>query len=213
MGKNSVLKLWLTVIYVGCLMIGNTVAAKQILLPFGLTATGAAVLVPVTYILSDIFSEVYGYKWSRMSCHMAFWLNLIMVFSYQICIIAPYPDYFQNQTAFQITLGNTPRIFLGSCLGLLAGDLANDVVFQLLKNHHLNEHKGFGRRSIFSSVIGELADTIVFIPIAFLGQMSVWDMVVLGASGILLKLICEIVLFPVTNIVCKIVKIKEGIKL
>lgn len=211
MQKTNNLKLWLTVIYVGCLMIGNTVAAKQIQLPLGLTATGAAVLVPITYILSDVLSEVYGYKWSRTSCYMAFALNLIMVTAYQLCIWAPHPDYFQNQAAFQLVLGNAPRVLVGSSLGLLAGDFVNDKVFQIMKRNHAHEHKGFAGRSIFSSVLGEIADTSVFVPIAFGGLMSIPDAVVLGASGVFLKLLCEVVLFPATNIACKKIKKAEGV--
>ena len=78
--KNvSTLQLILTVIFVCSLLISNVITAKQVLLPFNITMTGAVFVFPITYILSDLFSEVYGYKWSRFTCYLGFAMNLFMV--------------------------------------------------------------------------------------------------------------------------------------
>ena len=77
--KVSELQLFLSVLFVTSLLISNVITAKQVLLPFGITMTGAVFIFPITYILSDLFSEVYGYRWSRITCYLAFAMNLLMV--------------------------------------------------------------------------------------------------------------------------------------
>ena len=126
----SVLQAWLTVLFTSCFLISNILAAKQFQLPFGVTMTGAVIVFPVTYILSDIFSEVYGYKWSRITCYMAFAMNLLMVGLFSIAIATPAPNYWTNQEAFQTVLGSAPRTLCASLLAYVVGDFANDRVFR-----------------------------------------------------------------------------------
>ena len=211
MKKTSNLKTYLTVLFVSCLLIANVVTAKQLQLPFGITMTGAIFIFPITYILSDIFSEVYGYRWSRITCYLAFCMNLLMVGIFQIVISTPAPSYWTNQEAFATVLGSAPRVLAASSLGMLAGDFVNDRVFRRMKSAHQHEHKGFGARAILSSFAGEIADSAFFIPIAFLGTMSVPQMVAMGLTQAVLKVLYEIIIFPATSAVCKKIKAAEGV--
>ena len=95
--------------------------------------TGAVIVFPITYILSDLFSEVYGYEWSRKTCYMAFAMNMLMVVFFEIAIHTPSPSYWTNQEAFQTVLGSTPRVLFASMLAFLFGDWANDKVFAKMK--------------------------------------------------------------------------------
>ena len=79
----------LTVIFVTCFLISNILAAKQFQLPFGITMTGAVIVFPITYILSDLFSEVYGYEWSRKTCYIAFAMNILMVAFFEEAFFTP----------------------------------------------------------------------------------------------------------------------------
>ena len=106
----SFLQLVLTLLFVVSLLISNVIASKQVLLPFGIVMTGAVFIFPITYILSDLFSEVYGYRWSRLTCYMGFAANLFMVMVFSLVIITPAPSFWTNQEAFQAVLGNT-RIY------------------------------------------------------------------------------------------------------
>lgn len=207
MKKPTELRTFLTVLFVACLLIANIVTAKQIQFPFGITMTGAIVIFPITYILSDVFSEVYGYEWSRKTCYYGFAMNMLMVCVFQIVISTPAPDYWNNQEAFATVLGSAPRVLVASMLGLLAGDFVNDVVFREMKKRHQKELKGFSARAIMSSLAGECADSAFFIPIAFIGSMPVQDMLVMGITQVLLKVAYEIIILPVTTVCCK--KIKE----
>lgn len=199
----SMMQLVLTLLFVVSLLISNIITAKQVLLPFGIVMTGAVFIFPITYILSDLFSEVYGYKWSRITCYLAFAANLFMVLVFSAVIATPAPDYWMNQEAFQTVLGNTPRVLFASLLAFVVGDFVNDRVFKKMKEKHPNDHKGFGLRAILSSVCGELVDSLIFLPIAFIGLMPIQTLAVMTAMQVLIKTGYEIVILPITKLVVK----------
>lgn len=208
--KISKLQLILTVLFVVSLLVSNVITSKQVLLPFGITMTGAVFIFPVTYILSDLFSEVYGYKWSRFTCYLAFFMNLFMVTVFSLVIITPAPDYWTNQEAFQTVLGNTPRILFASLLAMLVGDFVNDKVFRKMKEKYPTTHKGFGWRAIVSSLCGELVDSLIFLPIAFIGQMPVKTLVTMTIMQVTIKTGYEVVILPVTRFVVKKISAHEN---
>ena len=200
---------YLTVLYVTALIVSNIVAAKQFLLPFGITMTGAIIVFPITYILSDLFSEVYGYKWSRITCYLGFAMNVFMVLVFQAAIATPAPDYWMNQEAFQTVLGSTPRILAASLLAFVVGDLVNDKVFRRMKKKY-EGMKGFAWRAIASSFCGEIVDSAIFIPLAFIGQMPLHTLVIMGISQICLKVGYEIIIIPLTAYITRKVSEKEA---
>lgn len=201
--KISELQLVLTVLFVVSLLISNIITAKQVLLPFGIVMTGAVFIFPITYILSDLFSEVYGYRWSRITCYLAFAMNLFMVLIFSAVIATPAPDYWLNQEAFQTVLGNTPRVLVASLLAFVLGDFVNDRVFRKMKEKYPNSIKGFGWRAILSSVCGELVDSLVFLPIAFIGQMPLKTLAVMTVMQVLIKTGYEVIILPITRLVVK----------
>lgn len=208
MKKNhniSSLQLILTLLFTVSLLISNIIAAKQVLLPFGIIMTAAVFIFPITYILSDVFSEVYGYRWSRLTAYMAFAANLFMVIVFSLVIITPAPSFWTHQEAFQTVLGNTPRILFASLSAFMIGDLINDRVFKRMKEKHPTDHKGFGWRAIISSFAGEVVDSLIFLPIAFLGQMPINNLVVMLITQVLIKTGYEIVILPITYKVVQIV--------
>ncbi len=201
----SFLQLILTLLFTVSLLISNIIAAKQVLLPFGIIMTAAVFIFPITYILSDVFSEVYGYRWSRLTAYMAFAANLFMVIVFSLVIITPAPSFWTNQEAFQTVLGNTPRILIASLSAFMIGDFINDRVFKRMKEKHPSSHKGFGFRAIISSFAGEVVDSLIFLPIAFLGQMPINNLVVMLIMQVLIKTGYEIVILPITYKVVQIV--------
>ena len=200
--KNiSIIQLSLTVLFVVSLLISNVITAKQVLLPFNITMTGAVFIFPVTYILSDLFSEVYGYKWSRFTCYLAFIMNLFMVIIFTLVIKSPAPSYWMNQEAFQTVLGSTPRVLFASLTAFLVGDFVNDKVFSIMKQKYPTSHKAFGWRAIISSLLGEFVDSLIFLPLAFIGQMPLSTLFVMGVTQVLIKTLYELVILPLTRII------------
>lgn len=197
--RISVLQFVLTLFFVVCLVVSNIITAKQMLLPFGIVMPAAVIIFPLTYILSDVFSEVYGYKWSRFTCYLGFAANLFAVIVFSIAIATPAPEYWTNQEAFEAVLGNTPRVLFASLLGFVVGDFVNDRVFKTFKDKHPNDHKGFGFRAILSSFCGELVDSMIFLPIAFLGLMPVETLATMMVCQVLIKTGYEVIILPVTH--------------
>lgn len=203
MKKTTILQTVLTVLFVSCMLISNIITAKQVQLPFGIVMTGGIMVFPMTYVLSDVFSECYGYRWSRITCYLAFAMNLLSVIIFTVAINTPAPSFWGGQEAFQTTLGNTPRILAASLSAFVLGDWANDKVFKTMKAKHENELKGFGVRAIASSVVGEVVDSLIFFPIAFLGQMPAEVLLQMGLLEVAIKVGYEVVILPLTTQVAK----------
>ena len=202
----SVLQVLLTVLFVGALMISNIISARLFNF-FGFGMTCAVVVFPITYILSDLFSEVYGYKWSRFTCYLAFAINLLAVgvFYLATCLPAVIPA---QATAFNEILIGTFSCTMASFIAFIIGDLVNDKVFAKMKKNHkgLKNHKGFALRAILSSFAGELADSCIYLPLAFLvfnPIMSVTDVLIMIALQVSLKMVYEAAILPLTTFLTK----------
>ena len=131
--SHSSLKLILTVIFIAALLVSNVITWRQIALPFWITMTWAIIIFPITYILSDVFSEVYGYRWSRITCYMGFTCNLVMSLTFMVVINMKAPEYFMNADAYSTVLWNTWRVLCASLLAYVVWDFVNDKVFQKMK--------------------------------------------------------------------------------
>lgn len=201
--KISVIQTVLTVLYVVSLLISNILAAKQFVLIGNITMTCAVMVFPITYILSDLFSEVYGYKWSRFSCYMAFAANILMVLFFEASIATPAPEYWLNQEAYQTVLGSVPRVLIASLAAFVVGDFVNDKVFATMKKKHIGELKGFGARAIVSSFAGEVIDSSIFLPLAFIGTMPAETLLIMGITQVSIKVAYECLIFPFTRIAAK----------
>lgn len=209
--RISVMQAVLTLLFVVSLVISNIITSKQVLLPFGITMTGAVFIFPITYILSDLFSEVYGYQWSRFTCYLAFLGNLLAVVAFALVIATPAPAHWMNQAAYEAVLGNTPRVLIASMLAFIVGDLVNDKVFKAFKDKHPADHKGFGFRAIASSFLGELVDSLIFLPLAFWGLMPVEALVTMTVTQVFIKTGYEAVILPVTTAIVKSVSKHEAL--
>ena len=187
----------LMAISTGTMLIANIIAGKQFQV-LGFALPCAVIIFPVTYILSDVFSEVYGYKWSRRSAWVSFGMNLFAVAAFQMTIALPGVAWFTGQEAFEAVLGNTPRILAASLLSYMVGDWVNDRVFRRMKAAD-TENKRFGLRAITSSFFGEFTDSLIFIPFAFVGTMPIAQMVTMVFIQAGTKLVLELILLPATK--------------
>jgi len=209
--KNiSFVQMVLTLLFVVVLLVSNVITSKQVLLPGGIVMTGAVFIFPITYILSDVFSEIYGYRWSRLTCYMGFAANLFMVIVFSLVIITPAPDFWTHQEAFQTVLGNTPRIWVASMIAFIIGDLVNDKVFRRMKQKYPTTHKGFGWRAIISIFAGEVIDSAIFLPLAFIGLMPVSNLITMMIAQVVIKTGYEVVILPVTYRVVKFISKLEN---
>ena len=190
------------------LLISNIVTVKTINI-FGLIFTAGDLLFPFTYILNDIFTEVYGFSKAKFVIWISFFCNLIMVIIFGIVIWFPEDKSFTMQREFQNILGNTPRILLASFISYLLGNFTNSIILSKIKVK--TKGKYLGLRTVTSTLVGEGLDTLLFIPIAFLGKLDLSKMLNLMLNVYILKVTLEIILTPITYIVIGFIKRKEDI--
>lgn len=203
--KISVLQCILSILSVSLYLASNIITGRQIQLPFNITFAGAVLIFPFTYILSDVFSEVYGYKWSRITNWVSFAIQILVVAIFTITLKLPYPAHFTAAEAYDRVLGNTPFVLIGSLLAFVIGDWVNDKVFDKMKKKHPKSLKGFSLRAILSSFAGEFADSLIFIPIAFgiTGAMPAELLPKMMLVSAIRKVLHEIILLPVTTFAVK----------
>ncbi|MDR1325295.1 MAG: queuosine precursor transporter [Treponema sp.] len=199
----------LCAVFVSTTLVSNIVAAKQVELTPFLRYTGGILVFPIVYILSDIFSEVYGYQVSRRIAWLTFALNLFMVIVFELAILLPFPLWYTAHDAFAVTLGSSPRIVCAGLFAFQIGDWLNDVIFQKMRS--ACHERFFCARAILSSVVGEVADSTVFTVIAFIGSMPLTALSQMVLTGVLLKCVYEIVFIPVTMALVKKIKRYEGV--
>ena len=118
---------------VTCLLISNLIAGKTWAVYGNIVVPAAVILFPVTYIMADVFTEVYGFDKMRLVIWGGFFCNLIAVLTYIIVIDLPYPASFLNQDAFAVVFGMTPRVLGASFVGYLFGEFSNSIVMSKLK--------------------------------------------------------------------------------
>lgn len=190
------------------LLISNIITVKTINV-FGLIFTAADMLFPITYILNDIFTEVYGFNKAKLVIWLSFLCNLVMVTIFGISIWLPADESFTLQNDFVNILGSTPRILIASFISFLVGNFANAIVLSKIKIK--TKGKYLALRTIASTLIGEGLDTILFVPIVFIGVLNVQEIFSLTLNIYVLKVLVEVVLTPITYKVVNCIKKNEEI--
>lgn len=205
--------LWLAVTFCICLVTSNILQPRlwQVgSLPIQLT--GGVVIFPVSYIINDCLTEVYGYKKSRLVIWMGFAMCFLVAVVGQLVALLPdplYPDSKPIADSFNALFGLVPKTMLGSLLAFFAGSTFNAWIMSKMKL--ATNGKGFGWRAIISSVGGEFVDSLIFFPIAFAGQLPLRGIIGLMITQVFVKTGYELVILPVTAIVVKKIKQIEGI--
>ncbi|MGA0978826.1 MAG: queuosine precursor transporter [Candidatus Nanopelagicales bacterium] len=193
-------------VFVGLLLISNIGAVK--LIEFGpLITDGGAFLFPLTYLIGDILSEVYGFKAARKAILIGFAMSALAALTFFVVQISPPAEAWGNQEAFEAVLGFVPRIVLASIAGYLVGQLLNAWV--LVKIKERTQEKALWLRLLGSTAVGEFADTIVFCTIAFYGVITGEEFLIYVAFGFAYKTLVEVVLLPVSYAVIGWVKRRE----
>ncbi len=209
--KKSVSQMFLivSVIYVTCLLLSNLIAGKMWAVTDSITLPAAVILFPVTYILGDVFTEVYGFKKARTVIWLGFGCSFFAVLIYLATIALPHPGFWENQDAFKAVLGTTPRVACASFAGYLFGEFSNSMILSKLKV--ATKGKKLWLRTILSTVVGEGFDSVIFICISFWGTMDNNTILTMIMYQYLFKVGYEIIFTPVTYAVVKFLKKKEGV--
>ena len=195
-------------LFAAALLISNLSATK--LISFGdIIIDGGAILFPVVYILGDILTEVYGFKYARRAIWTGFVVMLLAVLCFTIVRYLPAAADYHDQAAYEAVLGFFPRIVAASLVAYLVGEFLNSYMLAKLKVK--TKGRKLWLRLVGSTVVGEFFDTIIFCLIAFGGVIGATDMVIYILVGWLFKVAVEIVLLPVTYRVIDFLKQHEHV--
>lgn len=170
-----------------------------------ITLTGGFLVFPISYILGDCLTEVYGFRKARFVILASVALNLFFVGTAQIVRVLPPEVFWDGQEHFDYIFAADLRITLASMAAFACGSILNALVMDRMKRRQ--GERGFGWRAVLSSLVGESADSLVFFPIAFWG-VGVRNMLIMMATQIVLKTAYEVVALPITSSVVR--KMKAG---
>ncbi len=195
-------------LFVTCLITANIIIAKQISIG-GIILPAAIIIFPLSYIIGDVLTEVYGYRQARRVIWLGFLCNLIAVLAIWIGKILPPAPVFEAQSAYESILGNTPRFLLASFTAYLAGEFINSFV--LAKMKIMTKGRWLWTRTIGSTLVGQGVDTVVVLTIAFVGVLPLSVLGIMILSHWLVKSAYEAIATPLTYVVVGYLKRKEGI--
>ena len=203
--------------FVAILLLSNIIGASKpsyIPLPDGSQwSFGAGVLFfPVSYIIGDVLTEVYGYARARRVIWTGFAALTFMAFMAWVVVSLPPAQGWPGQEAYEFVFGNSWRIVLASMVAFWVGEFANSFV--LAKMKVWTAGRFLWMRTIGSTVVGQGLDSLIFYPLAFWGLAGwppeqLWQVVI---SQWLIKTAWEALLTPVTYLVVGFLKRREGVE-
>ena len=176
--------------FVTLYLVSNVMAVKVISI-FGLFYFDAGTITfPFAYMLGDVLTELWGYHTAKKVIWMTFFCNILMVVCTQIGVWLPSPDYLaETAGAYNHIFNYVPRIVLGSLAGFLLGELSNAWFMERIKQK--TKGRRLWVRTIGSSMIGYLFDSLPFVLIAFAGTVSTHDLLMMIAFQYFSKLLIE----------------------
>ncbi len=204
--------------FVAVLLCSNLIGPAKVVqldLPFfGKTDFGAGNLFfPLSYIFGDILTEVYGYALARRVIWAGFGAMLFATVMTWVVLAMPAspnePFSAQLQPALETCFGGGWRIALGSIVAFFVGDFLNSYVLAKMKVRMGGKHPW--ARFIGSTFVGQGVDSLIFYPLAFIGIWSPQTLLAVMLANWVFKVLVEVIMTPVTTIVCAKLKEAEGV--
>jgi len=210
--QDNTLSPWFVAVvalFVTALITANIVAVKLVDIGGIIVPAGTVTLFPLSYIIGDVLTEVYGFRRARMVIWLGFLCNLLAVVAIYMTQLLPAASFWDGQQAYERILGYVPRLLLGSFVAYLVGEFANAIVLARLKV--LTQGRWLWTRTIGSTVIGQGLDSVIFIGIAFVGTVTRDELLRTMLTAWLVKSGYETLATPLTYWVVNFLKRTEGI--
>lgn len=205
--KVSVPFMLLGILFNVCLIAANLLETKVIQVG-SITVTAGLLVFPISYIINDCIAEVWGFKKARLIIWSGFAMNFFVVALGLIAVALPAAPFWEGEQHFDFVFGMVPRIVVASLLAFLVGSFLNAYVMSKMKV--VSGGRNFSARAIWSTVVGETADSLIFFPIAFGGLIALPELLVMMGTQIVLKSLYEVIILPITIRVVKAVKRIDG---
>ena len=198
----------LAALFVACLIASNIIAVKLVVI-FGFVLPAAIIIFPLSYILGDVLTEVYGYAQARRVIWLGFACNLVAVAAIWGAGALPAAEIWHDQDAYERILGQAPRILLASFLAYLVGEFAN--AFVLAKMKIATRGRWLWSRTIGSTLVGQALDSAVFMTAAFAGIIPGEALAAAILTQWLAKSAYEAAATPITYAVVGFLKRRDGV--
>lgn len=205
--KVSVPFMLLGILFNVCLIAANLLETKVIQIG-SLTVTAGLLVFPISYIINDCIAEVWGFKKARLIIWSGFAMNFFVVALGLIAVAIPAAPFWEGEEHFDFVFGMAPRIVAASLMAFLVGSFLNAYVMSKMKI--ASQGKNFSARAIWSTVVGETADSLIFFPVAFGGIIAWRELLIMMGIQIVLKSMYEVMILPVTIRVVKAIKKIDG---
>ncbi len=195
-------------VFTALVIISNVTATKGV--AFGPIITdGGFIVFPLTYVIGDVLSEVYGFKAARRAIFLGFSMNILAALAFWITIYLPAADFYQNQAAFENVVHAYTQLIVAGLAGFIVGQTLNAWAVVAIKERTKEKH--LWARLVGSTFVGQLGDTLVFCAIAAsaIGINTFHDFAVYTALGWFYKTAVEVVMLPITYRVIAYVKRHE----
>ncbi len=196
------------VVFIATLIISN-IGSTKIVGIGPITFDGGTILFPLAYILGDVLTEVYGFRYTRRVIWLGFIVLALTAGVLGLINILPAATGTEaGATAFATIAGFIPRIVLASLIAYIIGEFINTILLAKLKVRTNGKH--YWARSLAASSVGELFDTLIFSTIAFAGTLPGGDFVRLIITVYLMKLGFELIAVGFTSRIVRILKRREA---
>ena len=205
--KVSVPLMLLGILFNVCLIAANLLETKVIQIG-SLTVTAGLLVFPISYIINDCIAEVWGFKKARLIIWSGFAMNFFVVALGLIAVAIPAAPFWEGEEHFDFVFGMAPRIVAASLMAFLVGSFLNAYVMSKMKV--ASQGRNFSARAIWSTVVGETADSLIFFPVAFGGVIAWKELLIMMGIQIVLKSLYEVMILPVTIRVVKAIKKIDG---
>lgn len=186
---------WLTVLsclMVTCYLTSNIMAVKLVDIG-GITSFDAGTITfPLAYMLGDVLTEIWGFKMSKKVIFLTFICNIFFIVFTYIGLFLPSPDYMSEvSSAYAVIFSYTPRILFASLIAFIFGEISNAWVMEKIK--FITKGRFLFIRTILSSVVGYVFDTVLFVFVAFFGSIPLDDIFTMITMQYILKMLIEII--------------------
>jgi uncharacterized integral membrane protein (TIGR00697 family) len=195
-------------VFTALVIISNVTATKGV--AFGPIITdGGFIVFPLTYVIGDVLSEVYGFKAARRAIYLGFAMNGLAALTFWVTIYLPAADFYPNQEHFENIVHAYTQLIIAGLAGFIVGQTINAWVVVAIKERTKEKH--LWARLVGSTFAGQLGDTLVFCSIAAnaIGISTFSQFATYTAQGWFYKTAVEVVMLPITYRVIAYIKRHE----
>ena len=195
--------------FVTILLCSNLIGTSKVCTLWGITFGAGVLFFPISYIFGDVLTEVYGYARSRKVVWAGFGAMIFASFMAWFILELPPSADWKLQSTYETVFGQTPRIVIASLIAYCVGEFANSFVLAKMKIRTAG--KQLWLRTIGSTIVGELIDSAIFYPLAFLGVWSTELVIRVMLSNYVIKVLWEVLMTPFTYKIVAFLKRVEGV--